>query len=105
MSDIEIVGLKRETTFTIELPERAVRALALIGDFGERALEKAVATVLSETEAKRHAGGLADLQRIGGVAHAVLNRLADARHVANGDKVALWKKDVESASQQNAGAK
>ena len=44
----------REATFTVELPERAVRALAIIGDFGEDALQKCVATVLSPMEAKRH---------------------------------------------------
>jgi hypothetical protein len=80
--------VKPEATFTIELPERAVRALAIIGDFGEGALEKAVATVLSETEAKRHSYGFTDLTRIGGVARQALVRLDDARDVADGRKVA-----------------
>ncbi len=74
--------------FTLELPERAVRALAIIGGFGEGALEKAVATVLSPNEAKRHSCGFADLTRIGGVAHQALARLDDARAVADGRKVA-----------------
>ena len=77
-----------EATFTIELPERAVRALAVIGDFGEFALEKAVATVLSPAEAKRHSYGLTDLTRIGGVARQALRRLDDARDVATGRKIA-----------------
>lgn len=79
----------REATFTVELPERAVRALAIIGNFGEGALEKAVATVLSPNEAKRHAYGFTDLTRIGGVAHQALGRLDDARAVAEGRKVAV----------------
>lgn len=91
---VDIVGLRRETTFTIELPERAVKALAVIGEFGLGALEKAVATVLSEGEAMRHREGLQDVQRIGAEAREVLKRLDDARHVANGDKVAIWKKDA-----------
>ena len=49
---IELVGIQRETTFTIELPERAVRALAIIADFGEGALEKCVATVLKSKRSK-----------------------------------------------------
>ena len=49
--------VKPEATFTVELPERAVRALALIGGFGESALEKCVASVLSPMEAKRHSYG------------------------------------------------
>jgi hypothetical protein len=45
--------VKPEATFTVELPERAVRALALIGGFGESALEQCVASVLSPMEAKK----------------------------------------------------
>lgn len=85
---VVLVGIKRETTLTVELPERAVRALALIGQFGPGALEKAVAAVLSETEARRHASGLNDLQSIGGAAHEALRRLEDARAVADGRKIA-----------------
>lgn len=77
-----------EATFTIELHERAVRALAIIGDFGEGELEKAVATVLSPMEAKRHSYGFVDLTRIGGVAHQAIRRLDDAREVAAGRKIA-----------------
>lgn len=77
-----------EATFTVELPERAVRALAIIGDFGDGALEKAVATVLSPSEAKRYSYGFTDLTRIGGVARQALRRLDDARDVAMGRKIA-----------------
>jgi hypothetical protein len=86
---IELVGIKRETTITVELPERAVRALAVIGQFGDGALAKCVASVLSPSEAQRHAYGLADIQRIGGVAHQELKRLDDARAVAEGRKLAI----------------
>ena len=86
VSIVEIV--KPEATFTVELPERAVRALALIGDFGEDALQKCVATVLSPMEAQRHAYGLRDLQRVGAVAHQALDRLRNARDVADGRKIA-----------------
>ena len=55
--------VRPEATLTVELPERAVRALAIIGAFGEDALEKAVATVLSPSEAKRHSYGFTDLTR------------------------------------------
>lgn len=79
---------KPEATFTVELPERAVRALALIGDFGEDALQNCVATVLSPMEAQKHAYGFRDLQRVGGVARQALRRLADARDVADGRKIA-----------------
>ncbi len=86
---ITVVNIVRpEATFTVELPERAVRALAVIGAFGEHALEKAVATVLSEGEAKRHSYGFTDLTRIGGIASAALRRLEDARAVAEGRKIA-----------------
>ncbi len=86
---VTIVNIvKPEATFTIELPERAVRALAVIGAFGERALENAVAKVLSEMEAKRHSYGFTDLTRIGGVAHQALERLEAARAVADGYKIA-----------------
>ena len=86
---VTVVNIMRpEATLTVELPERAVRALAIIGDFGEGALEKAVATVLSPMEAKRHSYGFTDLTRIGGVAHQALQRLDDARAVAEGRKVA-----------------
>jgi hypothetical protein len=86
---ITVVNIvKPEATFIIELPERAVRALAIIGDFGEGALENAVATVLSPMEAKRYSHGFTDLTRIGGVAHMALARLEDARAVADGRKVA-----------------
>lgn len=81
--------IKPEATFTVELPERAVRALAIIGDFGAGALEKAIATVLSPAEAKRHSYGFTDLTRIGGVAHKALQRLDDARAVADGLKIAV----------------
>lgn len=86
---IELVGIQRETTFTIELPERAVRALAVIGEFGEGALEKAVATVLSPNEARKHSYGFQDVQRIGGVARGALKLLDDAREVAAGRKIAV----------------
>ena len=87
---VSVVNItKPEATFTVELPERAVRALALIGDFGGDALEKCVAAVLSPNEAKRHAYGLADLQRVGAVAAAALRRLQDARDVADGRKIAM----------------
>lgn len=85
---VEITGIQSETTFSIELPERAVRALAVIGKFGEGALQKAVETVLSPGEARRHAYGLQDLQKIGGVAYTALQRLDDAREVAAGRKIA-----------------
>ena len=86
---VELVGIQRETTFQIELSERAVRALAVIGEFGEGALEKAVAAVLSPGEAKRHAYGFVDLLKIGGVSREALRRLDDAREVAAGRKVAV----------------
>ena len=79
---------KPEATFTVELPERAVRALALIGDFGEDALEKCVASILTPAGAKQHSYGLRDLQRVGAVAHEALRRLSDARDVADGTKIA-----------------
>ena len=79
---------KPEASFVVELPERAVRALALIGDFGHDALEKCVANVLSPMEAKRHSYGFRDLQRVGAVAHQALQRLSDAREVADGRKIA-----------------
>lgn len=85
---VKVVGIQSETTFEIELPERAVRALAIIGDFGESALEKAVAAVLSPSEANRHAYGFRDLQKVGGVAREALRRLDDARDVASGRKIA-----------------
>lgn len=86
---VTVVHIVRpEATFTVELPERAVRALAIIGDFGEDALEKAVATVLSPGEAKRHSYGLTDLTRIGRIAYQALCRLDDARAVAEGRKIA-----------------
>lgn len=94
---VDIVGVKRETTFTIELPERAVRALAVIGEFGVGALEKAVATVLSPSEAKRHAEGLQDVQRIGAEAQQHLQRLTDARDVASGVKVAVDRPKPQAA--------
>lgn len=87
---IEILNIgTRESTFTVELPERAVRALAVIGEFGEGALQKAVSSVLSPMEGKTHAYGLQDLQRVGGVAYEALRRLEDARAVADGRKVAV----------------
>lgn len=79
---------KPEASFLVELPERAVRALALIGNFGDNALEKCVATVLSPMEATRHSYGFQDLQRVGAVAHQALQRLSDAREVADGRKIA-----------------
>ena len=79
----------REATFTVELPERAVRALAIIGAFGENALQKSVAAVLSASEAKQHAYGFTDLTRIGGVARQALERLDAARAVAEGRKIAV----------------
>ena len=63
--------------------------LAIIGRFGEGALEKCVATVLSPSEARTHSYGLADLQRIGGVASQELQLLEDARDVAAGRKIAV----------------
>lgn len=93
---VSVVNIvKSEATFTVELPERAVRALAIIGDFGEGALEKAVAAVLSPREAKQHAYGFADLTRIGGVAHQALRRLDDARAVADGRKIAADHKEPQ----------
>ncbi len=86
---VVLVGIQRETTFSIELPERAVRALAVIGNFGEGALEKCVATILSPSEANRHSYGLADVQKIGSVAREALRRLDDARAVAEGGKIAV----------------
>lgn len=86
----------RDAMFHVILSERAVRALDLIGKFGVDALEKSVAAVLSPSEAKRHAYGLRDLQQIGGVAHASLLRLADARSVMEGRKVAADPKALES---------
>ena len=96
---VTVINIMRpEATFTVELPERAVRALAIIGDFGEHALEKAVATVLSPNEAKRHALGLTDLTRIAGVAHKALERLSDARAVADGSKVAIDRPPVSKGT-------
>lgn len=87
---VAVVNIVRpEAIFTIELPERAVRALAIIGAFGEGALEKCVATVLSPSEAKRHSYGFTDLTRIGGVARQSLERLDEGRLVAEGRKVAI----------------
>jgi hypothetical protein len=86
---IEITGIRSETTFSLELPERAVRALSVIGQFGAGSLAKAVGTVLSPSEAQRHAYGLEDIQRIGNVAKAALQRLDDARSVAEGRKIAV----------------
>lgn len=85
---VEIVGIQTETTFAITLSETAVRALAMIGEFGGDALTKAVATKLSEAEAKRHAKGLTELVQIGTEATMYLRRLKDARDVASGYKIA-----------------
>lgn len=83
---VQITGVKTDTTFAITLSESAVRALAMIGDFGADALQKAVASTLSPAEAKRHAAGLAEIVSIGNAAHEPLRRLNDARAVACGLK-------------------
>lgn len=86
---VEITGIKQETTFTVEISESAVRALAMLGEFGAGALENLVASKLSDGEAKRHSKGLAEIQMIGTEAKPQLDRLADARAVAAGEKFAV----------------
>jgi hypothetical protein len=85
--DVKLVSLRRNATFTVELPERAVQALRMINAFGIDALRKAVAQ-LSPREADDHAEGLKDLVAIGGRCAAALERLSDARDVIDGRKVA-----------------
>ena len=74
----------KDATLIVELPERAVRALSIIGNFGQDALEKAVAHILSQTEAKRHADGFKDLLMVGRKASEVIRRLDDARSIIDG---------------------
>lgn len=86
---VRIVNIARETTFTIELSERAVRALEVISRFGEHALAQCVADKLSASESARHAYGFEDLVKIGAVATMPLRRLDDARAVMEGRKNAV----------------
>jgi hypothetical protein len=91
--------MKPDATFTVELPERAVRALAVIGAFGEHALEKAVAAILSPAEAREHSYGFSDLARIGDVARLALERLSDARDVADGHMLAVGRAKAPNEKQ------
>ena len=86
---VRLVSLERSATFTVEMPERAVRALRVIGAFGSDAFIKAIATTLSEGEAKSHSEGLRDLVEIGGQCALALELLSDARCVMDGSKVAV----------------
>ena len=90
MFDIRIIEVQQDgATFTIQLPERAIRALSTIGDFGTDALTKAVAKCISETEAKKHGNGIDDLVTAGQKCKTALARLTDARSVLEGRKVAV----------------
>jgi hypothetical protein len=86
-TDVKLVSLRRTATFTVEMPERAVAALRMIGAFGADAFIKALAQ-LSPTEARTHSDGLKDLIAIGGRCHEALERLSDARDVIDGRKIA-----------------
>jgi hypothetical protein len=88
-TEVRMVSLNRSATFTVEMPERAVYALYIIGQFGIEALTKAVANHMSESEAKKHGEGLKDLVAIGGRCSAALSKLNDARAVIDGRKIAV----------------
>ncbi len=87
---VKLVGITRpEALFTIELTESAVRALAMIGDYGVDALEKYVATTLSPRGAADNKAGLRDVILAGGSARRALELLYDARAVVEGRKIAV----------------